>query len=168
MNNLNENISILKREIKNIILSSNYKNNQMFVLTYKPYLIDQTNIFFIAQPLFVGKINNQNLTINPVYEDGMLICNILIKRIYKIGVFYFKYNDKNVIDFIDNFDFNLEHHTYNYILGEYGKIKSKSHKFNFKSRMRMKDLNNSENIIEKYLILCQEKNWDCNYRGVKS
>ena len=100
MNNLNENISILKREIKNIILSSNYKNNQMFVLTYKPYLIDQTNIFFIAQPLFVGKINNQNLTINPVYEDGMLICNIFVLILnYYLLVKWSDYLNFNTIPF---------------------------------------------------------------------
>lgn len=167
MINLKENIKRIRTEIKKSILNSNYKNEEMYVITYKKYIDYKTVKFFIAQPQNVGKINSRNITVEPIYENGMLIGNILIKSVLKIGEFYFKYSDEAVRSFIENMDFNLSHHTYKYLLGDYKSIARSCHKFNYKSRMKMIESNFNDESVKHYLMLCKERNWDCNYGGVK-
>ncbi len=165
MKNLINDIIRIKKEIKADILCSIYKDAKMYVLNYKKYINYKEQEFFIAQPFFVGKINSRTLTINAKYENGFLYCDILINGIYKVGNFYFKYNE--IEEFIGDFYFNLSHHIYKYINSEYYSISRICHYFNYKSRMKMIELKQENEKIDEYLMLCKERNWDCNYLGIK-
>ena len=160
MNNLKENIKKTTESIKKIILSK-YKNHEMFVVMFKEYAEHNQEKFFMSQAFNVGKMNCKNLSIVPKYENGFVRCDILMQGIYKMGEVFFKYNEKNDADFIDKFHFNLTHHMFNYINGEFRTITRICHGFNYKSRMRMVELNVNEEQVEEYLNLCKVKNWDC-------
>lgn len=170
---IKENIEIINRDAKIAILDSHYKGEEMFVISYKYYMMNNNEeTFFIAQLISVGKINSRSLTINTIYDRGILVCNILMQGVHKIGEFILEYSDECSNDFISGFYFDLNHHlnpdNRYIILGEYKKLAARCHQLNYKSRSKMIKLEVNEEKVKEYLMLCKEKNWDCNYLGEKT